>query len=375
MPEPASRDHTLGDAPDHSPATSPVLRQHGYHSLRVKRVVHETHDASSFTLEVPAELEEAFRYQAGQFCTFRVHLGGEDHLRSYSMSSAPATDSDLTVTVKRVAEGLVSNWFLDAVEENSVLELTKPAGVFCPRETEQAEARPLLGFCGGSGVTPVISVAKQVLATTTRPVRLLYANRDRSSVIFDSTLDALVAAHPEQLEVEHHLDSDGGFLRADEVSAFAHRFDAPGADLYVCGPAPFMDLVETTLHGLGVPPERIFIERFLVEQQEKDAALTVADAGGADVTTEVTVILGGKTHVMRYQRGDTILETARRGGLRPPFSCESGNCATCMAFLKDGAVDMRVNNALTPEELDEGWILTCQGLPTSETVTVEYEPM
>ena len=287
------------------------------------------------------------------------------------------------MTVKRVAGGLVSNWFLDTVSEGSVLELTKPAGVFCPQETE----RPVLGFCGGSGVTPVMSIAKHVLATTERPVRLLYANRDAASVIFDDALEQLRARYPARFEVRHHLDADEGFVTADDVAAFAGG--SLDADVYICGPGPFMDLVETTLQELGVEPERIFIERFLVEQQEKDAALDRAGSdvgrterrpgddpsGGADAPAEVTVILGGKSVVIRYQRGDTLLETARRGGLRPPFSCESGNCATCMAFLKEGAADMRVNNALTPDEVDEGWILTCQGLPKGETVTVEYEAM
>ena len=122
------------------------------------------------------------------------------------------------------------------------------------------------------------------------------------------------------------------------------------ADFYICGPGPFMDLVESTLQALGVAPERIFIERFLVEQQEKTDALIDDEAAGAGdaaaVPDEVTVILGGKTVVVRYQPGDTLLETARRGGLRPPFSCEAGNCATCMAFLKEGSVRMRANNAL-----------------------------
>jgi 3-ketosteroid 9alpha-monooxygenase subunit B len=353
---------------------NPVLREHGYHTLRVKRVVPETHDASSFVLDVPEDLQGTFRYRPGQFCTFRVHVDGEDHLRSYSMSSAPETDAELTVTVKRVSGGVVSNWFLDAVSENSELELTKPAGVFCAQEAD----RPVLGFCGGSGVTPVIAITKHVLATTDRRVRLLYANRDRSSVIFDELLRTLVAQHGDRLGVRHHLDTDGGYLTDEDVVSFvAGELDA---DCYICGPGPFMDLVEATLHRLGVPAERIFIERFLVEQQEKEAALTAPEPVGAGVEEAgipavVTVILGGKTEAIRYQPGDTLLETARRGGLRPPFSCESGNCATCMAFLKEGAADMRVNNALTPEEVEEGWILTCQGLPKGETVTVEYEAM
>jgi 3-ketosteroid 9alpha-monooxygenase subunit B len=350
----------------------PVLRGHGYHSLHVKKVVTETPDAGSFVLEAPDDLAETFRYRPGQFCTFRVHVGDEDLLRSYSMSSAPETDDDLTVTVKRVAGGLVSNWLLDNVGAGDVVELTKPAGVFCPQESD----RPVLGFCGGSGVTPVMSITKHVLACGERDVRLLYANRDRASVIFDEVLAGLCAQYT-RLALRHHLDSDGGFLSREDVAAFLAG--ALDADCYICGPGPFMDLVETTLLELGVAPDRIFIERFLVEQQEKDrqaAAVGVGSGGGeADTPETVTVILNGKAVEIAYQRGDSLLETARRGGLRPPFSCEAGNCATCMAFLKEGAATMRVNNALTPEEVEEGWILTCQGVPRGAAVTVEYEAM
>ena len=351
----------------------PVLRQHGYHPLRIARVVVETHDASSFVLDVPDELAETFRYSPGQFCTFRVRIDGEEQLRSYSMSSAPATDHDLTVTVKRVAGGLVSNWFLDHLAEGDVIEVTKPAGVFCP----QASDRTVLGLCGGSGVTPVMSIAKEVLATTERPVRLLYANRDRDSVIFDGAFTALCADHAGRLQVQRHFDSDDGFLTAESIAEFvASDLEA---DIYICGPGPFMDLVESTLQTLGVEQARIFIERFLVEQQEKTDALIDDEAGGGGATAvvpdEVSVTLGGKTVVVRYQPGDTLLETARRGGLRPPFSCEAGNCATCMAFLKEGSARMRANNALTPEEVEEGCILTCQGLPSGPAVSVEYEPM
>jgi ferredoxin-NADP reductase len=352
---------------------SPVLRAHGYHKLRVKDVVRETHDASSFVLDVPDELASTFQYRPGQFCAFRVPVDGAEQVRSYSMSSAPETDADLTVTVKRVEGGLVSNWFLDHLAVGDLIEVTKPAGVFCAQEGAEG---PVLGFCGGSGVTPVMSITKHVLADTVRSVRLLYANRDRESVIFDATFGALGEAQRKRLEVRHHLDAAGGFLRADDIKAFVGA-DAGDADCYVCGPGPFMDLVESVLAELGVPAERIFIERFLVEQQEKDAAAVAAEGPStkAQLPEEVTVILGGKKTVVKYQPGDTLLETARRGGLRPPFSCEAGNCATCMAFLKEGNVRMRANNALTPEEVEEGWVLTCQSLPSGETVVVEYEAM
>ncbi len=284
---------------------SPVLREHGYHELRVKGVVHETPDASSFVLDVPDELRATFHYRPGQFCTFRVCVDGDEHLRSYSMSSTPATDRDLTVTIKRVTDGLVSNWFLDHLGVGDVVAVTKPAGVFCPMDDVD---RPVLGFCGGSGITPVMSIIKHVLATTGRSVRLLYANRDRDSVIFESGLRTLAGGHPGRLEVRHHFDAAGGFLTADDVVGFV-GLEATSADCYICGPGPFMDLVESVLVDLGVTRDRIFIERFLVEQQEKDTA-AIASTGGttADVPDEVTVILGGKKARIKYQPGDTLLE-------------------------------------------------------------------
>ena len=152
-----------------------VRREHGYHPLRVSRIIEETADTRSFVLEPTDEDRDLFHYRPGQFCTFRVHLGDDELLRSYSMSSAPETDAELTVTVKRVAGGLVSNWFHDHVTEGDVLEVTRPAGVFCVHEGD----RPVVAFCGGSGITPVMSITKSLLATSPRTVKILFANRDR----------------------------------------------------------------------------------------------------------------------------------------------------------------------------------------------------
>lgn len=349
---------------------------HGYHRLRVKAVVTETEDAASFVLEVPPELADAFRYRAGQFCTFRVGIDGEEHLRSYSMSSAPETDADLTLTVKRVPGGLVSNWLLDHVSTGSDIETTRPAGVFCLAEGES----PIIAFCGGSGVTPVISLAKSALARTGRSVHIVYANRDSRSVIFESALRDLAGQHPGRLNVHHHLDCETGFLDGPAVAALVDgRTDA---EFYICGPGPFMDLVEATLIGLGVPAWRIHIERFASDGSlaptpavPPAASSSSVPAGGPVIPESVTIIIRRKRHQIPYQRGDTVLETARRGALQPPFSCESGTCATCMALVRQGEVQMRVNHALTPEEIEEGWVLTCQSLPVSPELTVEYEDL
>lgn len=340
-----------------------IRREHGYHPLRVSRIIQETPDTRSFVLDVPPDVRDLFAYRPGQFCTFRVRIDGTELLRSYSMSSAPETDEHLTVTVKRVPDGVVSNWFNDAVAANDVLEATKPAGVFCARDGEY----PLVAFCGGSGITPVLSLAKSVLASTQRPVKLFYANRDRSSVIFDAELRALAGRHPDRLHVEYHYDAESGFPAAPAVTGFA--MSTLDADFYVCGPGPFMDLVEDSLLALGVAADRILIERFIDAGQPDDHR-----AVAGEVPDTVTIILNGRKTTVKYHPGDTILETARRGAVYPPFSCEAGNCATCMAIMRHGTATMRENNALTPEEVTEGWVLTCQGLPQGPgEVTVEYE--
>jgi ferredoxin len=176
--------------------------------------------------------------------------------------------------------------------------------------------------------------------------------------------------------MRHHFDADAGFLDAQAIAEFvAGRVDG---DFYVCGPGPFMDLVESTLHAIGVDPGRVAIERFTTQNESPEESPAAAPAGstaGAGATETVTLILAGRTSTVAYRAGDTVLETARRGGLQPPFSCEAGNCATCMAFLREGSATMRANNALTADEVAEGWILTCQALPAGAAVTVEYEPL
>jgi ferredoxin-NADP reductase len=334
--------------------------EHSYHALVVADVVDETADTRSFVLEVPAALREAFAYAAGQFCTFRATLGGEPVVRCYSMSSSPDTGEPLTTTVKRVAGGKMSNWMNDALAPGDTIEVMRPAGLFVLRDTEV----PIVAFAGGSGITPVISIIKSALATTRREIALVYANRGPDSVIFAAELERLRAASGGRLWLHHHLDSERGFLDAAAcaglVGGRAH------ADFYVCGPGPYMDTVEAGLAMRGVARKQLLIERFVVPGD--------VPALSENSATETLVIrLDRRRHSVRYQLGDTILDAARRAGLNPPFSCESGSCATCMAKLDEGRASMRVNNALSADEVEAGWVLTCQAIPTSRSVVVNYD--
>ncbi len=343
-----------------------VLRRHGYHALTVERVVQETGDTRSFVLEVPDHLEDDFRYEPGQFCTFRVQLSGTEHFRCYSMSSAPEVDGELAVTVKRVDGGTVSNWFNDHVAAGDRLDVARPSGTFCLRSPD----RPIVGLCGGSGITPVISIAKRALVSSSRPVRLLYANRRPDSVIFDGALADLERRFPERFAVCRHFDSVSGFPGRSTIADVVHG--ALGADFYVCGPGPFMELAERTLLELGVAPDAILVERF---EAAVPGPSTPAGSAGETVPATVVLQVRGRRHEVEYHAGDTVLETARRANLPVPYSCEAGNCATCMALLREGSVRMRANNALTEDEVDEGWILTCQSLPTGTSLSVEYEQL
>jgi ferredoxin-NADP reductase len=341
-----------------------IRRDHAFHPLRIARVVEETADASSFVLEVPPELAPAFEYRAGQFVTNRVRIDGQPHLRCYSMSSSPEVDEEFRITVKRVAGGAVSNWMIDSLQAGDILDTTCPAGVFClpPGDGD------VVGFAGGSGITPVFSILKTALATTSRRVRVLYANRDRESVIFADELDRLASEHPGRLEIVHHLDVEQGFVDGDKVRPFAGV--GADAEYFICGPPPFMDIVEGALVDGDVDTSRIHIERFTPAAPARPAT---PPSSGEGQKAQVTIELGGKVDTADHHPGTTILQMARQMGMSAPSSCESGSCATCMARLTEGSVEMFVNDALTEDEVTEGWILTCQSVPTTPSVHVVYE--
>ena len=336
-----------------------------YYDLPVARIVEETHDARSIILSVPEELKATFSYTAGQFLTFGVPLEGHQWVRCYSLASCPDTESEHKVTVKRVEDGRISNWFNDSVTPGQTLHVMKPAGHFCL----QARETPLVFFSGGSGITPVISILKSALATTQRPMHLLYANRDQDSIIFGAELRALEAEHPGRLKLVHRLDDTDGFL--DLASARSVVASAPGADFYVCGPGPFMDVVEQALAAESVPDERIFIERFVLPELEAPAPGAAAASSGAADSAQV--YLDGSVHTVAVEPEETILAACHRAGIDAPCACTEGYCGACMARVKAGEVEMLLNDGgLDDDQVKAGWVLTCQTRLCSAGVEIEY---
>jgi 3-ketosteroid 9alpha-monooxygenase subunit B len=333
-----------------------MAERHVFQRATVTRIIKETADTRTFVLDPH---EKPFSYRAGQFCTFHVTVDGEELYRSYSMSSAPETDSEVMTTVKRVVGGKVSNWLVDNVVEGDELTMTRAAGTFVLSPT----SLPLLAFAGGSGITPILSLAKSALATTDRVVRILCADRDRASVIFEAAIDELVERYPGRLSVDRRIDVEHGLLDPDAVTKFVGS--DTDAECYVCGPEGFMAVVRSALPDGA----RVLVEDFDASPPVKTAPAEKADA--ADGT--VTIHLERKKVSVPQVAGETLLETARRAGLSPPFSCEAGNCGTCMALLTEGNATMRTNDVLEEDELADGYILTCQAVPDTTSVTVVYE--
>jgi 3-ketosteroid 9alpha-monooxygenase subunit B len=327
--------------------------------LRIKRVVRETTDAVSLVLDVPEHCSRRFRYKAGQFLTLQVEVAGDRHRRCYSMSSSPHSGDDLQITVKRDPGGLVSNWLNDIASAGSEIHAAPPEGRFVLAERD----RDIVAFAGGSGITPIFSLIGAALAGTSRRVRLYYANRSRESVIFGQSLTALADANPDRLQVTHHFDDDAGVVAPAAVEEFVGA--GQDVDYYVCGPRAFMDTVEASVLAAGVPRDRLHSERFEV---------ATADPGDTTTTTEeVTIELDRRTTTMRYRQGDTLLQCVRSAGLKAPYSCETGSCGTCMARIVEGSARMINNDALDDDEVADGWVVTCQSLPTSRTVRVVFE--
>lgn len=338
-----------------------------YHVLRVAEVVDESHDAKSLVLEVPPNLAETFRYRPGQFLTLRLPLAGRTLLRCYSMSSAPGLDSGLRVTIKRVNQGQGSNWICDQVRAGSPLEVLPPAGVFTPRSLEGE----LVLLAGGSGITPVFSILRTALAQGSGRISLLYANRDERSVIFRAELRQLAAAHTARLQITHWLDSVQGVPSVAQLSEWARSHVK--AQAFICGPGLFMDASVAALQAVGIPAARVHVERFVSMPDE--GATPPAEAVPAVQMVdeaELALRLDGQEHTLRCGGNETLLAAAQRVGLELPHSCRAGLCASCMCRVTEGSVHLRHNESLDQRDLERGWTLACQAVPTSPRVRIQF---
>lgn len=352
-----------------------------FHALRVAEIVPETDDANSIRFEVPDALKEAFAFRAGQHLTLRADIGGEEVRRNYSLCVAPH-EGQLKVTVKRIAGGVFSNWVGDVLKAGDSIDVMTPHGSFTT-DFDPAQARRYVGFAGGSGITPVISLIRTALSVEPRSrFTLFYGNRDASSVIFLDALADLKDRYMGRFELYHFLSEEAGDVelfngmldRATCNAAIEALVDDPQhVDAwFICGPGPMMDAAEAALVERDVRHDRIHIERFTAGRPSAALAAQMAALQQEAAGLTLNVTLDGRTKRVAFD-GANILDSARDAGMPAPFACKAGVCATCRARVTAGKVEMAARYGLTDEEVAAGYVLTCQSVPVGEGVAVDYD--
>jgi ring-1,2-phenylacetyl-CoA epoxidase subunit PaaE len=354
-----------------------------FHPLRVREVIPDTAEAVVVAFDVPADLREVFSFTQGQYLTLRTEIDGQDLRRSYSIC-AGVDDGELRVGVRKVAGGVFSNWINANLKCGDVISVMAPQGrFFVP--IEPGARRHHLGIAGGSGVTPILSTMKTVLAREPlSDFTLIYGNRALKSTMFKEEIEDLKNQYLTRLTL-HHVFSDEhtdaplnmGVMNRDKIGEFLRTVvPASGIDhAFICGPFQMNDEAEAALLAAGVPEERIHIERFgLAPQAQKvDAVIHEAKPGDAEAA-RVTIIRDGlKREIMFTKDQPSILDAASAAGLEVPFSCTSGVCGTCRAKLVEGEVRMERNFALDKNDLANGFVLTCQAHPLTPHVVLSFD--
>ena len=352
-----------------------------FHRLAVAEIVPETEEARSIRFAVPRELGEAFRFRAGQHLTLRTFIDGEEVRRNYSLCTAPA-DGELKVTVKQIAGGLFSNWVSRELKAGDMLDVMPPHGSFTV-DFDARNARRYVGFAGGSGITPIMSLIRTALSTEPRSrFTLFYGNRDSNSIIFLEQLAALKDRYLDRFELFHFLsDEEGdvdllnGMLDRSTCDEAIKAFVSDPGEVdawFICGPGPMMDAAEAALVERGVSADHIHIERFTAGRPSAALAAEMAQLQQQASGLQLSVTIDGRTRKVAFD-GTNILDSAREAGLPAPFACKAGVCATCRARVTAGEVSMAARYGLTDEEIAAGYILTCQSVPKGEGVAVDYD--
>jgi len=338
------------------------------YTLTVADVVVETPDARSVVFEIPPEHAPAFSYAAGQFLTLKIPSDRTGSVaRCYLLSSAPH-ENRVQVTVKRTDGGYGSSWICSSLQPGMRLDVLAPAGVFCPASVDE----DFLLFAAGSGITPVMAILKTALETGSGRVVLVYANRDERSVIFAGELSSLAKRYGDRLVVVHWLESVQGLPDVSQLRGLASAYTSHEA--FLCGPAPFMAAVREALGQLGVPRERVHVEKFTsLTGNPFEDVVVVEEEPSDEAPASLTVTLDGETRSMAWPRQRKLLDRLLEDGMDAPYSCREGQCSACACRVVSGEVKMLHNEVLDAEDMADGIVLACQSLPVTDDVSISYE--
>ncbi|ALG74073.1 phenylacetic acid degradation protein [Azospirillum thiophilum] len=352
-----------------------------FHPLTIRECRRETADTVSIAFDVPADLADRFRFVQGQYLTLKTAIGGEEVRRSYSICSG-VDEGELRVAVKTVEGGLFSTHANRSLAPGAVLEVMTPMGRF-HTPLDPAASRTYVAFAAGSGITPVMSILKTVLAQEPESrFVLVYGNRTVTSIIFREDLEDLKNRHMGRLVIHHVLSREpeeagllGGRIGAGLVRELcAGPLKAEDIDAaFLCGPQPMVEEVRDALAACGTPAANIHVELFGTTPTARPAVKKIAADTPTDAATIAILQDGKRKEFTLPYDGESILEAAHRHGADLPYSCKSGVCCTCRARVREGKVEMAENYSLEPWEVEAGYVLTCQSRPLTERVVIDFD--
>jgi ring-1,2-phenylacetyl-CoA epoxidase subunit PaaE len=367
-------------------AEAPKKQRPTFNALKVSDIKRETSDCVSVAFEVPEDLRSKYQFVQGQYLTFKASIGGEEIRRSYSICSSPL-DGELRVAIKKVPDGRFSTYANETLKEGDVLETMTPEGNFF-KVLDPKATNTYVAFAAGSGITPIMSIIKSTLTIEQEAKFVLfYGNKSSKSIIFKEEIEDLKDAFLNRFEVHHVLsredqgaDTLKGRIDGEKCKLFATNFfDIEEVDTYyLCGPEQMILGVKDALLDLGVPKEKVLFELFTTPvaaaASANEKATKKVVAADKNAMSDVTVVLDGEeTHFQVAYSGNTVLDAALDAGADVPFACKGAVCCTCRAKVLEGSVEMDMNYALEEDELEAGYVLTCQSHPTSEKVVISFD--
>jgi ring-1,2-phenylacetyl-CoA epoxidase subunit PaaE len=353
-----------------------------FHSLPIKKIQKETADCVSVEFDIPESLKESFQFKQGQSLTMRATINGEEVRRTYSICSSPL-DKELRVAIKKVDGGLFSTFANEQLKKSDILEVMQPIGKFYV-ELNSINKKTYLGIAAGSGITPLLSIIKATLRTEPESTfTLVYGNKSRSSIIFFEELEGLKNNYLQRFNFINILSRERtdaainfGRINAAKLNELEKLIDYTSFDdAFICGPEEMIFTVKDYLEAKAIDKKKIHFELFTTPGQKKPEARSKEPGVESGPKSKITVKLDGRSFDFDLSLNSdiTILDAALKQGADLPFACKGGVCCTCKARLLEGEVSMDVHWGLEDEEVEQGYILTCQSHPKTEKVVVDFD--
>ena len=353
-----------------------------FHKIKIKDIYKETDDCSVITFDVPSEISEEFNFRQGQHLTLKADIDGKDTRRSYSLCSSPR-DGEWKVAVKQILGGAFSTFVNEELKAGDTLEVMTPSGTFGV-EVAPSKEKNYLFFAAGSGITPVLSMVKAHLAAEPQSTcKLFYVNKTAKSIIFKEELEQLRNKYFGRFEIYYFLTKErrdidlfNGRFDDEKMKVLTKTFiDIPDTnEVFLCGPEKMVNYVSDYLVNAGLPKEHVHFELFVTGLSDEDIARQERLAKQNVAGTEVVIVDGGKEFSFTMTKEyDNILDAALGAGADLPFACKGGVCSTCKCEVLDGSVEMKINYALSDKEVSQNLVLSCQAVPTTDKVKVDFD--